>query len=264
MVILNTSFKDYMKNIILQNKTIGHHYKSVHRNTKYTLDTIIDGIFYVLKTGLGWRDVRLPIQWQTLYWHFKRFSSANIFHTLFVTLRDKYIQKIQPSVHIIDTTFISNKYGRDTVARNKFFKNKQCNKISAVTDIYGVPLSVVIDSGNVHDLKFVPVHLSDLCCINKSFIVNNKTLLADKGYTSEKIRIYAESNHYKIIVPAKKNSLHKIPIDKQLYKHRIHVEHFFQKLKQFRRIPVRYDASIASFSSFVLMAFSVILLRYFK
>jgi hypothetical protein len=44
----------------------------------------------------------------------------------------------------MDSTFISNKYGSNKIARNKFFKNKNCNKISLVTDINGVPLSVFI------------------------------------------------------------------------------------------------------------------------
>ena len=67
-----------------------------------------------------------------------------------------------------------NKYGKNKIARNKWFKNKNCNmqclhsarkkvfflcKISIITDVNGIPLSVLINKGTVHDLSFINGHI---------------------------------------------------------------------------------------------------------
>ena len=49
--------------------------------------------------------------------------------------------------------------------------------------------------------------------------------------------------------------------DKELYRKRIHVEHSFQKLKVFKRIQIRYDSLITSFSSFIFLATSQIIYK---
>jgi hypothetical protein len=41
-----------------------------------------------------------------------------------------------------------NKFSKNKISRNKFFKNK----LSLVTDVNGIPLSIFIDKGSVHDL----------------------------------------------------------------------------------------------------------------
>jgi hypothetical protein len=47
----------------------------------------------------------------------------------FVKVRKIFTNKNPFSVQLIDSTFISNKYGSNKIARNKFFKNKNSNKI---------------------------------------------------------------------------------------------------------------------------------------
>ena len=85
---------------------------------------------------------------------------------MYLELRKLYVSKNSCIVQIIDSTFIINKYGHDHVACNKFFKNKKCNKISLITDISCIPISVLVDSGNVHDLSFVKAHMNDLIIFN--------------------------------------------------------------------------------------------------
>lgn len=112
------------------------------------------------------------------------------------------------------------------MARNKFFKNKNCNKVSLITDINGIPLSVLLDCGNVHDLHFVEKHIKDL------YLLQNKknTLIGDKGYVSKKLKDTLINNNYNLVYPLKKNMKGTNEIDKNIYKKRIHIEHTFQKL----------------------------------
>ena len=83
--------------------------------------------------------------------------------------------------------FILNKFEHNKIKRNKYFKNY--NKIFMITYNFGVPLSIFIDSGNVHDLSFIEKHMNDMCILrnrNKNKNKNNFLLLADKTYESSK------------------------------------------------------------------------------
>jgi len=256
MYKLDTSFCNIIKDMILKNPFTRQTYIHKHPNTKYSIDTIINDILYVLKTGISWRNVRSIINWNTLYWHFSIMSKCNVFKDVFNNLRNQYISKHDMSIQIIDSTFIMNKCGKNKIARNKFFKNKNCNKISIITDIHGIPLSALIDSGNKHDLSFVLNNVKDIRHFNK----HKFTLLADKGYVSRNLKEQLINFNCNLIYPPKRN-MKQQTIDKQLYKKRIYVEHAFQKLKQFKRISVRYDSNVETFTSFVYLSLAVLINR---
>ena len=78
-----TSFIKDIKMIIMKTKALKKLYSKIHPNTKHSLDDILSEIIYVLKTGVSWRNLRSPIKWQTIYFHFKRFVKHNIFIRLF-------------------------------------------------------------------------------------------------------------------------------------------------------------------------------------
>ena len=174
-------------------------------------------------------------------------------------MRKKYASVFPINQQIIDSTFILNKFGRNVIARNKFFKNKNCNKISIITDIKGIPLSVISNSGNVHDLTFIDQHIKDMEKLNNKDELT--ILLADKGYVSKIKKESLIHKSYDLVYPPKKNMKEPFKINKELYKKRIYIEHMFQKLKQFRRISSRYDCFIHTFDAFVYLSCSFIVYR---
>jgi len=254
---LKTAFIIMLKNYILANKSIGKFYSIKHPNSKYKLEDLLDDIMFVLKTGIAWRDLKSTIKWQSVYFHFKRFVQFNIFKMFFNKLRRMYIKSFKCNILLIDSSFISNKYGKNIISRNKFFKNKKCNKVSIITDVNGLPLSVIINKGSIHDSQFFDKHFNDL-----SFLFNtNKCnfLLADKAYQSRYIRESLNCVKCSLIVPNKSNQKKKLLFDKQIYKKRIFVEHAFQKLKSYRRINLRYDSYISTYYAFVYLCSSYML-----
>lgn len=253
---LNVSFSELIKNYILTVPKLRKTYSIKHPNTKYTLEQIIFDILYVLKTGISWRNLRSTINWMSLYWHFKLLSSFNVFANTFEQLRRLYIAKHDISIQIIDSTFIMNRFGKNKISRNKFFKNKNCNKISLVTDTKGIPLSVLFDTGNKHDLSFVYGHVNDI----NNIVTEKFILLADKGYVSKKVKTTLSTMNCDFIFPPKRN-MKQVLIDKILYKKRINVEHSFATLKQYRRIAVRCDSNLKTFISFTYMALSLMIYR---
>lgn len=253
---MECQFLEIIKTIIFNDKNLKYFYTKKFIHSKYNIDNILNDILYVLKMGVSWRNVRSSIKWQSLYWHFKRLSDNNIFKKSFNYFRDKYMKNNNTNIQIIDSTFILNKFGRNKVERNKFFKNKKCNKISLITDAYGIPISVLLDSGNKHDLTFIDKHIKDLYFLNND---NNIILLADKGYVSSKTKNYITHYNYNLMYPSKKNMKQCSQFDKNLYKKRINIEHSFQRIKSFRRIQCRYDFYYKTYLSFINLACSLII-----
>ena len=75
--------------IILNSPTIGKFYDKKYSNSKYSIDDILKVIYYVLKTGISYRNIISHIKWQTIYWNFKRFVANNIFKKLYNKIRKK-------------------------------------------------------------------------------------------------------------------------------------------------------------------------------
>ncbi len=78
-------------------------------------------------------------------------------------------------------------------------------------------------------------------------------VIADKGYDADHIRACIRSQGAVPNIPNKTN--------RRIYRERNHVERFFNKLKQFRRIATRYDKLGATFFAFIQLAAVRISLR---
>jgi transposase len=183
---------------------------------------------------------------------FSRLCKLNTFREFFLFVRNKFYVSESNKILIIDSTFIQNKFGKQHIGRNKFFKSKNCNKISLISDSNGVPISFHIGLGNVHDINLVDYHFDDLV-----FLQRNKHchLLADKGYVSKCLQNNLKSINCSIMTPKKSNMINNICLyDANMYKKRINIEHTFSHLKSFKRIQLRYDAYLNHYYSFVYLA----------
>ena len=256
---VNCTFYKELISIIQNDKRIGCMYTRNHPNKRYELQRILEMIVYVLRTGIPWRDVRSEINYRSIYFHFRRFVKHQIFEKLFIRLRNHYLKRSKISLISIDTTFIPNKYGRNKKARNKFYKGKYGNKISIITDTKGIPLSIFLNKGSVHDNSFVLKHLDDLRV--RSWKTKPNYVLGDRAYEGRRLRHCVCDYGTKLMVRAKKNARTKYEYDRDTYRQRIYVEHGFQKLKSFRRIQLRYEQIYSNYSSFVFLAGSLILSR---
>lgn len=263
-------YKEIIIDTIL-NSDLRNSFIKKHPNSNHKLDDLIDSIIYVLKSGISWRLFIGNINWNTLYQHFRRFTKYGIFITAHNKILNNYVNKNKENLEtqITDTTFILNKNGRENIERNKLVKNKNCNKISILTDIKGLPLDVIIKEGNIHDSQFVEEHIMNIQNSGYNNGLQNKEFLADAAYDSKKIRQLLEIYNYKPKIPINKRNSKK-DIDKIKHKNksvkntnnkRIKVEHSFSELKRFKKIDKRYDVLINSFMSFVYMAISIMIIR---
>ena len=85
-----------------------------------------------------------------------------------------------------------------------------------------------------------------------------KELLADRGYDADWFRAALKTKGIVSCIPSKKNRKIQIPYDKILYKQRHKIENMFGKLKDWRRIAMRYDRCAHTFFSAICIAATVI------
>jgi transposase len=87
-------------------------------------------------------------------------------------------------------------------------------------------------------------------------------VVADKGYDAE-ARVLAplRAAGQAAVIPPKRNRREQREYDRDLYRARHLIEHFFGKLKQFRAIATRYDKTKRNFLAAIHLAASAILLN---
>jgi transposase len=85
-------------------------------------------------------------------------------------------------------------------------------------------------------------------------------VIADRGYDRNGFRRELEANNNTAVIPGRKNRKKEIVYDKEAYKKRGLIERIFGKLKENRRLAVRYEKSDINFLGFILMAFIKIFL----
>ncbi len=108
-----------------------------------------------------------------------------------------------------------------------------------------------LTGGNVNDIEAAPELVEDVigCFVS-----------ADRGYDSDHFRRMLRANNNIPVIPGRKNRKKPIAYDTEQYKKRSFIERIFGKLKENRRLALRYEKSDRNFLSFILFAFLKLLL----
>ena len=126
-------------------------------------------------------------------------------------------------------------------------------KIHARVDAKGRPVRLLISPGEAHDVTCAEALLEGL--------ERHAVVIADKGYDADRVREHIRSQGAIPNIPNRSNRKKRYRWKKRIYRERNHVERFFNKLKQFRRIATRYDKLGATFFAFIQLAAVRISLR---
>ena len=131
---------------------------------------------------------------------FNKWSSKNIFHDAYKQLLQneylklKYIKNNKTINLFIDSTFVTNLYGINSIAVNPEYRKKKYSKISIVSDAANVIIAIKHDETHLternkpafkHDVKLVQSTLNNMCVqLPKDKIIK---LGSDKGYLQKTI-----------------------------------------------------------------------------
>ena len=119
-----------------------------------------------------------------------------------------------------------------------------------VCDEDGQPTDVWLSDGNASDYRGARHFLQRL--------PRARRLLADKGYDAGWFRRGLRKKGIRPCIPGRKHRKKPIPYNKALYRKRHKIENSFSKIKDWRRIAMRYDRCAHTFHSAICIAVVVI------
>ena len=138
-------------------------------------------------------------------------------------------------------------------------------KIHLACDGRGLPLSFVITPGNINDCTRL-VQVIEAIRIRRPGAgrprVRPLHLIADKGYSTNKIRTYLRRRRIPYTIPERQDQLatrarrgwRRCGFDKEIYRRRNVVERCFNQLKRFRGLATRYEKLAAHYRTVVTIA----------
>ena len=203
---------------------------------------IMNAIFYVLRTGMPWRD--LPERYgpyTTAYNRFNRWSRRGIWKRIFDTLAAEIArQPVSDRQH--DRESPSRGQRRKRGEQNQAIgisRGGRSTKIHAIVDSKGRPLNFTVTGGQVHDSQVV----GDVLDTPRPPLA----VTADKAYDSEKVRQQIKDEGALPVIPSRSNATKKAYCPKRFYRRRHKIENYFCRIKDWRRIATRYDKLARNF-----------------
>ncbi len=119
-------------------------------------------------------------------------------------------------------------------------------KVHALTDSRGLPIKLVLTPGQDHDINGAALLLNDL--------PDGGILLGDKAYDADWIRDAIEVQGAVPNIPDKSNRKHRHCFSKTLYKERNHIERFFNRVKHYRRVAMRFEKLASNYLAMIKLA----------
>jgi len=117
---------------------------------------ILNAIFYVLKTGCGWRELPHDFpKWKTVYDYYRTFRMEGLWEEINEAVADAVRQQegreAKPSLMILDCQSVKSAEGGEAIG---FDGGKQVHgrKRVPLTDTLGLVILALVVAGNLHDV----------------------------------------------------------------------------------------------------------------
>lgn len=236
----------------------------------YSNKELLPGILMVLRSGCRWRDLDQEgypsgvTHWRRLrFWGLK----AGIKRTWErILLKLNRLNRLDLSTASVDGSLIQSFEFKDTTGFSG--KHHQVGtKISTIVDFEGTPFNVVFAPGNRNDVPLAIPTITD------NPVGKPNTILTDKGYDSDKLRlrlnqlgIFPNIPSRELILKHKRRKGKEIKEIKAKYNQnlnrmRFRIERTNAWIKSFRRLHFRFDYTLVSFQTLTYLALIVICLR---
>ncbi|WP_323716361.1 IS5 family transposase [Paracoccus aminovorans] len=219
---------------------------------------VLNGIFYILRTGSPWRD--LPERYgpyTTAYNRYNRWAKAGVWLRVFEALAAASPQSMQ----LIDSSIVrahqhaagGKKGGPDhAIGRSR---GGLTSKIHVVVDESGLPVRLALTAGQASDKAAASTLLEQLPAA---------IVVADRGYDWQHLIDLVGQRGGQAHIPTQRDRKVQRSVAPEIYRKRNLVERFFCKLKHFRRIATRYDKLARNFLAAVALASARLWMRNYE
>ena len=217
---------------------------------------MLEGMIYILRTGIPWRD--LPERfgpWSSVYTRWRRWERSGLWGRILADLS----RRARGTTRFLDCTHIklhqdgANPVGGQTAQAIGRTKGGLNTKLSALVDCMGRAVSLSLHIGSRADVRTTESHL---------YWLRGRTLVTDKGFDSDALRERVYYFGGSTCIPRRSNCHEARPFSRRLYRRRHRVENFFGRIKRNRRLSTRYDKLATTFFAFVVLAAILDWLRY--
>ena len=137
-------------------------FAATDRKRKQSLQIIVSGVLYLLKTGCQWR--LLPDvygKWSLVYYYFRKWMDYGVLEALLYKLVEKVrlqqARKAEPTVAVVDTQSIKKAAGVSEQTGYDGGKKVKGRKRSLATDTQGNIIAVGVSTANIDDRKAIKV-----------------------------------------------------------------------------------------------------------
>jgi len=209
---------------------------------------MVTGIWYVLRTGIPWRD--LPARfgpWSSVYTRFRRWCASGLWSRLLDAIARGAVGKIRcvDCSHIKVHRDAANTIGGQANQAMGRTKGGLNTKLAAVVDGIGRAVGLSLAPGQQHGLR---------ACAPLQSHLEGRWTVADRAFDSNGFRrALASTAPFNCIPPCSRRRT-PIRFDRELYRHRHMVENFFSRIKRHRRIATRCEKLALTFHGFVCFA----------
>ena len=223
-------------------------------------EKVIQGIYYVVKTGCQWS--MLPKEYgktTTVHGRFRKMVKDGTFNKMLKIARLIYKKEINPAdIFSMDTAQTKSPLGGDNTGSSPVDRRKTGSKKSMVTDFGGAPLAFTIGASNKHDITLAKATIQEL---NGYYDTESlKIMAADSAYDARSLKKFLKTQNFvPFIVPNKRRSKKKKEKIKPGY--RWTIERTFAWLNHSRGVFIRWCRKSDSFLAFCQFAASYQLFR---
>ena len=230
---------------------------------------MLSGILWVLRTGAPWRD--LPGHfgpWSTAYSRFRRWAATGVWQRVLEALQREADGRgeLDWSKHFVDGTVVrahqsaaGAKGGQDHEALGRS-RGGFGTKVHLRAEGGGRPMAFVLSGGERHESLYLEP-LLDLGRVRRTGAGRPRhrpaAVVGDKGYSYPRVRRLLVRRGLRAVIPRRSDQR---PLDRRhrfdpaLYRERNRVERLVGRLKQFRRIAMRFEKRATHFLAMLTLA----------
>jgi len=240
---------------------------------------VINGILFVLRTGIGWEDLPAEFgKYKTVYNRFRRWVRSGLWQRIFEKLIERLLQdgEIDFELWCVDGTIVQSHRVASGAPKGELTTEENATKqalgrsrggystkLHVLTDGQGIPLAVTATAGQKNEAPEYH-NVMRACPINLFRKAKRPdALAADKAYSSQKIREHIAKLEIEDVIPRRSNEKSNPQFNKRKYRLRNIIERAIGWLKENRRIATRYEKIAENYLAMVHIAIARMIINWY-